>query len=267
MKDTLPPIITLTTDFGGQDHFVGVLKGVILGINPRAVLVDLCHEVPPQNVAHGAFVLYCAYRYFPPGAVHLAVIDPGVGLRERKIIAVHAAHQTFIGPDNGLFSYILDEEKEFKIHLVENSDWMPGAISRTFHGRDIMAPVAAHLSNGETLARAGREITEILRLQPLAARYGEDRIEGRVVHVDRFGNLVTNISTSRARKRFGVDFLMETGSLRIQGLSEAYAASRPGDVLAVGGSHGFIEIARYLGRAENPPHMTRGTQVVLKARS
>jgi S-adenosylmethionine hydrolase len=184
--------ITLTTDFGTRDWFVGTMKGVILGINPRARVVDITHEIPPSDIRAGAFALMASCRYFPKGTLHVAVVDPGVGSR-RRAIAVRTTKYTFIGPDNGVLSWVLKGEKIRTIRELENKRYFLEHVSRTFHGRDIFAPVAAHLSRGLALERLGRELKDLIRLPwPEPAKHPEE-LRGEIVYLDRFGNAITNI--------------------------------------------------------------------------
>src|SRR5215469_2500753 len=163
-------IISLTTDFGMRDWFVGTMKGVIFTINPRANIVDITHEIPPGDIRTGAFALMASWRYFPKGTVHVAVVDPGVGSR-RQAIAVQTQNGVFIGPDNGVLSWALKGEKIKTIRLLENSKYFLDSISRTFHGRDIFAPVAAHVSRGLPVQRLGTELKDFRRLPwPLPIR-------------------------------------------------------------------------------------------------
>jgi hypothetical protein len=188
-------IITLTTDFGTKDWFVGTMKGVILGIAPRATIVDLTHEIPAGDIRAGAFALAAGYRFFPEGTVHVAVIDPGVG-GARKAIGVQTANYLFVGPDNGVLSWALAKEKIKSVRRLENSDYFLQPISQTFHGRDIFAPVAAHLSCGTLIRKFGPAQDDFVRLRWPQSRMRRNRIEGEVVFVDRFGNAITNIENT-----------------------------------------------------------------------
>jgi len=255
-------IITLTTDFGWRDNFIGVMKGVILGLNPRVTLVDLSHELPPHDPAQAAFSLYTAYRFFPEGTIHLAVVDPGVG-SDRPIIAVMVFNHLFVAPDNGLLGYILDEAPAFKAYRLANPALALDNVSRTFQGRDLMAPAAAHLSLGFPLTEVGPETTSLVRLPSLHPDIRKNEIIGRVVYVDRFGNLITNIPAVLAADRPGSEMVINIGPESITGLSPAYAAARPGELLALAGGSGFIEIARNMGRAERFPDLTVGAPVVI----
>ncbi|MBW2086610.1 MAG: SAM-dependent chlorinase/fluorinase [Deltaproteobacteria bacterium] len=253
-------VITLTTDFGLQDHFVGVMKGVIFRINPSVKLVDLVHELPPQGLTQAAFILLSAFPYFPAGTIHLGVVDPGVGTN-RAVIAIQAENQTFVGPDNGLFSYVLDEAASFEARYIENPVLTLPEISRTFHGRDYMAPAAAHLSLGFAFKEVGPLATGPVRLAPLKPEIKPDFIEGRVVYIDRFGNLITNIPVKECN---GWNLDISAGSVTLKGLAPSYRAVKPGEYLAIAGSSGFLEIARSMGSAENSPDLTLETPVLIR---
>ena len=191
MKGT--PIV-LTTDFGQADEYVGVLKGVILSINPDAVLVDLSHAIPPQDIGGAAALIFRNHAYFPAASLHLCVVDPGVGT-ERRIIIVSACGQLFLGPDNGVFSRILEADDKAKVHELTNRNWFLEDISSTFHGRDIMAPAAAHISLGAPIAEAGPSVSKesctiTAASLPLCS---DSEIVGEISTIDSFGNLITNI--------------------------------------------------------------------------
>ena len=244
-------IITLTTDFGAEDGYVGTIKGVILGINPEAVLVDLCHNVAPQDVAEAAFILATSHKYFPSNTIHLAVVDPGVGGNRRAII-VEGAEGVFVGPDNGVLSWaasgILDRigaqgmvaNRLTAVNISNPKYWQPH-ISRTFHARDIFAPVVAHLSLGVPLCQFGDVVDGISRLPlPTPEVVDTATLVAHVIHVDRFGNLITDLSQSEV-ERLGGDVALEIVGQRIPGLSEHYAATA--GLMALLGSSGLVEIA------------------------
>jgi len=194
MKDQVSPI-TLTTDFGHQDEYVGVMKGVILSINKKIPIIDLVHTIAPQNIRQGALILKNNYTYFPEGTVHLVVVDPGVG-SSRRIIAFQNSGQIFIGPDNGIFTPFFVNQDPFDVYVVENEQLFLSSISKTFHGRDIMAPVAARLASGMDIADVGPQITShscaIISLRnPVLQRNG---VTGEVITIDNFGNIRTNIT-------------------------------------------------------------------------
>ena len=244
-----PAIITLLTDFGTKDAYVAAMKGVILGVNPQAVLVDLSHEVPPQDLLAGALILAGAAPYFPPGAIHLAVVDPGVGSRRRGL-AAKARGQFWVGPDNGLFHLIFTPGTEPTIVSLENPAFFRPKVSATFHGRDIFAPVAAHLSLGVDLSRFGPIINDPIPLAVPTPRFTPKTVQGEVIYVDRFGNLVTNLTAIALEAWLGgKDLRLKVGPLTIWGLARTYAEKAPGEFLALIGSHGFLEIACALDSA------------------
>jgi hypothetical protein len=256
-------IITLLTDFGVQDEYVGVLKGVILGTDPMARIVDVCHGIDAQDVEAAAHTLKAAYVYFPKGTVHAAIVDPGVGT-DRGIIAAQADGHRFIAPDNGLLTPVLSGHASATIHRVMNEKLFRHPVSRTFHGRDIIAPVAAHLSAGLALEDVGPAMAlgEIHdRGIANAKRIGPDRIQGRIVNVDRFGNLMTNIHARDLTDSAGGQLSIQVGDAHISGLSETYAQGSPGKPIALVGSRDTIEIAVKEGSAARVLSLTRGAIV------
>jgi S-adenosyl-L-methionine hydrolase (adenosine-forming) len=256
-------IITLLTDFGLQDEYVGVLKGVILGTDPTAQIVDICHGIDAQDVEAAAHTLKAAYPYFPKGTVHAAIIDPGVGT-ERGIIAAQADGHRFIAPDNGLLTPVLAGNASATIHRVINEKLFRHPVSRTFHGRDIIAPIAAHLSAGLSLEDVGPAVASgdiHDRGIANARRIASDRIEGRIVSVDRFGNLMTNIHVRDLTDSLGVHLSFQVGNTHISGLSKTYAQSLPGKPIALVGSRDTIEIAVNEGSAARVLNLTRGAIV------
>lgn len=240
---TRAPIITLLTDFGARDEYVGCLKGVILGINPTAVLVDLSHEVPPRDIQTGAFILAAAAPYFPPGTVHLAVVDPGVGTG-RRALAARARGHFWVGPDNGLFHLIFAGQADLDLVSLENPAYFLPQVSATFHGRDLFAPVAAHLSLGVDLARLGPALSNPVHLPWPTPICRAEMIQGEIIHVDRFGNLVSNISAGDLHTWLGGgNFHLQVGSVILTRLHRTYGEAALGALLALPGSHGFLEIA------------------------
>lgn len=185
--------IVLLTDFGTTDPFVGQMKGVIKSIAPDAEMIDLCHHVPPQNIEVGALFLRKSVEYFPDGTIFIAVVDPGVGT-ERKGLVAKSGQFFFVGPDNGLLSPCFQETDVTEIRLIENSQYQLPRVSCTFHGRDIFSPVAAHLFNGVKLAVFGEKTEKVVQLDLLNPETSERQIKGKVIHIDRFGNIWTNIS-------------------------------------------------------------------------
>lgn len=236
-------IITLLTDFGTRDEYAACLKGVILGINPQAVLVDLTHEVPPQDIQTAALVLAAAAPYFPPGTIHLAVVDPGVGTARRGLAACGRG-QLWVGPDNGLFHLIFAGRTDFEIVSLENPAYFLPQVSATFQGRDLFAPVAAHLSLKADLSALGPAITDPVRLPWPEPLFTPEIIIGEVIHVDRFGNLISNIAAADffSWLRSG-DFRLKVGPAVLTRLHRTYGEVAPGELLALVGSHGYLEIA------------------------
>jgi S-adenosylmethionine hydrolase len=235
----LSGVITLLTDYGARDAYAGVLHGVILGINPRARIVDLTHEVPAQDVAAGAWQLRTAAPYFPDGTVHCAVVDPGVGTG-RRAIAAFDGRDFFVGPDNGVLSWAVHLE-EADVHALSEERFHVSPISSTFHGRDVFAPVAAHLSLGVDSAELGPRVDDPVVLPILRPRVVRDALEGEVLLADGFGNLITSID----RATFdgwgdGVD--VEIAGRRVR-LVHAYADAAESEVVALFGSAGHLEIA------------------------
>lgn len=242
-------VITLTTDFGTRDWFVGTVKGVILGIQPAATIVDISHEIPPGDIPAGAYVLAAAAGCFPAGTVHVAVVDPGVG-SSRGAIAVRTARHTFVGPDNGLLSWALAKEEVQEIVRLENRQFFRKDVSRTFHARDLFAPVAAHLSQGVPVAELGSRISKIEPLQapPFAQEAGAWK--GVVCYIDRFGNAITNLPNDLPIFREPERVRIRVGGSRTRiPLCEYYRAVAPGKPLGILGSNGTLEIAVCEGNA------------------
>lgn len=252
-------IITLLTDFGLDDAYVGTMRGVILNINPHATIVDLCHQVRPQDIAAAAFLLGSSYRYFPAGTVHLAVVDPGVG-SGRRAVAVETPRYLFVGPDNGVLSYVLAEEASFKaVSLTQPRYWLP-RVSRTFHGRDIFAPVAAHLSLGVPLAELGEAIDELVTWPvPHPEKQADGSLRAHIIYIDRFGNLITDAKEEDLPSQ---QIAVEVAGHIIEGLSPSYAAGSP--ILALIGSTGRLEIAVREGNAAQHLGLKVGDTLILR---
>jgi S-adenosylmethionine hydrolase len=262
------PIITLLTDFGWGDGYIGAMKGVMLQINPDCRIIDLTHEIPPHDVMGAALVLGQTYPFFPSGTIHVAVVDPGVGGPRRPLVLETEGYR-FVGPDNGCFTFVLKREEEKQAYeLIEERFHLP-RVSHTFHGRDIFAPVAAHLSKGVPPAEMGppiktTDLTSLYIPDPIAE--GET-LRGEVIGVDSFGNLVTNIS-QEILEVFAPDGVVEIeiGGKRIRGLRSSYEEGKRGEVIALWGSAGLLEISlkelslhreRGWGRGEHV-HIRRG---------
>jgi S-adenosyl-L-methionine hydrolase (adenosine-forming) len=245
------PIITFMSDFGTQDWFVGVVHGVIAAIAPRANVVDLNHTVPPGGVARGAFILEAAGGDFPPGTIHLAVVDPGVGT-ERRALAVKARGDFFVGPDNGLLEWALCAP-DAEVHALTETRWFRKPVSRTFHGRDVFAPVAAHLSLGVPLGQFGPRVDDPVRLPQTHPHRDGDALAGRVVFIDRFGNALTNLTEDALREAFGAvpdrDLVLALPGRVITGLARSYGDAPVGTLVAILGSSGRLEVAQVGGDA------------------
>ncbi len=242
-------VITLMTDFGTSDHFVGVMKGVILNINPQVRIVDITHAVPPQDVHGAAFLVNSAYRYFPAGTIHVVVVDPGVGGRRRAIIC-QTDTAYFVCPDNGILSYVLGNDTAHRVVALGNADYWLSEVSNTFHGRDIFAPVAAHLSLGISLSQFGDTVNNVVRLPIQIPQVTETAIVGSVIWIDHFGNLITNIRSGMLAS-FGMNngYVIRAGMAEICQLNSAYAESENGECLAIIGSSGYLEISVNQGSA------------------
>lgn len=262
-------IISLITDFGVQDEYVGLMKAVILGIDPAAVIVDVCHAVRPGDIAQAAFMLESAYACFPPGSIHLVVVDPGVGT-SRALLYLEAHAHRFIAPDNGVLSLVMDLPPAMSLRRLDNQAWHRPRVSATFHGRDIMAPAAAHLSRGVDAREAGPELSPnaVTMLADLRAQPSDDgRITGRVVHIDRFGNIITNVDPAAIRKAGSVSagrsWAVRVGGQVVSGIRRTYADGDPGRPLAVIGSRGYLEIAVNGGNAQQYFGIRPGDAVIL----
>jgi S-adenosylmethionine hydrolase len=235
------PVITLTTDFGLRDPFVGIMKGVILGICREVQVVDLTHEVAPHDVLEGALALESAWRFFPPGSVHLAVVDPGVG-SGRRALAIEAGGHYFVGPDNGLFTFALVADRWSAVS-VEAPGYRLPEVSRTFHGRDIFAPAAAHLALGVPLRHLGPQIRDPIRLALPRSRRAGDEIVGEVIGSDRFGNLLTSVTAEGVGQLAACgDVVVELAGRELGALAGSYQAGAPGIPRAIMGSGGRLEV-------------------------
>ena len=253
-------LITLTTDFGHKDAFVGTMKGVLLSVNPKVGIVDLSHSIPPQDIMAGALVLSGAVPYFPAGTIHVAVVDPGVG-SERRPLLIQSDREFFVGPDNGIFSLVMKGKKPKQIVELSKDTYHLKLTSSTFHGRDIFAPVAAQLSLGLSPKKLGNPVEDFVRLHWPEVTTKERSIQGEVIYVDGFGNLITNIQQDTLAPFPRNKLSTNIGQLQIQGLSASYAAVREGDVVAVMNSWRFLEIAVRNGSAANQTGNSVGAPV------
>ncbi|MCK5526083.1 MAG: SAM-dependent chlorinase/fluorinase [Candidatus Latescibacteria bacterium] len=242
-------IVTLTTDFGTRDPFVGAMKGVMLGIHPDVRIVDIAHEIPPRDIVEAAFVLRESCPYFPAGTIHVAVVDPGVG-SERRALIVETERYWFVGPDNGLFGWLDETGTVRRVVAITNRDLMRPEVSATFHGRDVFAPAAAHLSKGIKVSAFGPKVSDWVRLEFPQPKIEGDRLLGRVVRVDRFGNAITNISEETFWAFAGDGaFEIGAGAVRLREIARSYASVSEGEPLALFGSSGVLEVSVHGGPA------------------
>jgi S-adenosyl-L-methionine hydrolase (adenosine-forming) len=257
-------IITLTTDFGVSDHFVGTMKGVILNINPDAKIVDLCNAVHSYDVLDGALTIAQAYRYFPADTVHVVLVDPGVGSSRRPILAVTERHM-FIAPDNGVLSLVYEHEERLSVRHITAEHYFLQPLSQTFHGRDVFAAVAGWLSKGVEVSKFGDEITDFARFAaPKPKPVNENLIKGVVLKTDKFGNLITNITPSDVPRLFQPDpppFKIFVGKTEITKMKTAYAQGAAGEVFGILNSMGYLEIATNRGTANKIVTADRGSEV------
>jgi S-adenosyl-L-methionine hydrolase (adenosine-forming) len=258
-------IITLTTDYGTRDGFAASVKGVILKINPLAQLIDISNEIPPQDIWEAAFTLQNAYRYFPNGTVHLALVDPGVGSGRRPIIVVTESYY-FIGPDNGLFSPIYQEAERIRVHHITASHYYLQNPGPTFHGRDIFAPVTGWLAKGIPSGNFGDEISDYVKLNIPSPKATANGIDGHVVHIDRFGNIITNITYNNIRSFLpeGADagtVSVSVAGKEIKGLKKFYAEAAAGEPGAIINSSGALEIFMFKQNARAALSVKRGEVV------
>ena len=258
------PIITLTTDFGNNDHFVGVMKGVILNIVPEAQIVDICHSVQAFDVLDGALTISQAYSYFPTRTIHLVIVDPGVGTARRPILASCDKYH-FVAPDNGVLSLVYAREERMHVRHITSEHYFLQPVSNTFHARDIFSPVAAYLAKEVDTLKFGEEIEDYVRFNaPKPKAADENRLRGVVLKVDRFGNLVTNITPQDAPALFGAEatgFKIVVGSREITKIRNTYAEGAPGEVFGILGSMGFLEIAANRGAAAQLTGASKGNEV------
>ena len=256
-------IITLMTDFGASDHYVGVMKGVILNINPQVQIVDITHTVPPQDIHGAAFLIDSAYRYFPNGTIHVVVVDPGVGSKRRAIVC-QTGTAYFVCPDNGVLTHILYNEGHIHTVAVGNSTYFLPQVSNTFHGRDIFAPVAAHLSRGVPIRKLGNLVAKPIQLPTPKPQVTDGTIIGQIIWIDSFGNLVTNITHEILGALDGRNnIVIHAGSVEINRLNRSYAESAVGKTLAIVGSTNQLEISINQGNAAQTLGLKRGDEITI----
>jgi len=263
-------IITLLTDFGTEDVYVGVMKGVILSINPSAAVVDVCHYIDPQDLIEAAYLIKSSYKYFPRGTIHIIVVDPGVG-GDRSIVAVKISGHIFLAPDNGVLTLLMNEGEVDTIVRVENRRYFLDSISRTFHGRDIFAPVGSHISKGVPIEKLGPHLVmqDLIRLSiPKPYISDKDELIGMIISIDRFGNCMSNIDENFLNKfvKNGSEKKLEIkiGKTVINSLSHTYIDAGPKCPLAIIGSFGYLEIALNCDNAGHLLNIKKGDTITLK---
>jgi S-adenosylmethionine hydrolase len=257
-------LITLLTDFGDQDSFVASMKGVILTINPQASFVDLSHHVSPHSIEEAAYLLKSSYRYFPEGTVHVAVVDPGVGSARRPLL-IKTARYYFLGPDNGVFSYVLKDEEEVEVREIENQQYRLKSVGHTFDGRDLFAPSAAWLTKGVPASSFGRVIRDPIRLSVIEPSRQDNGLVGRIEHVDRFGNLISNLTLQHLEELRPVtkhwQLSVRIGETLIEGLVANYSEGMVEQPSALINSDGWLEIFVKEASAADLLKVGRGTRI------
>ena len=258
------PIVTLTTDFGINDHFVGTMKGVILNIAPQAEIIDICHAVQAFDVLDGALAIAQSYDYFPTGTIHVVVVDPGVGSARRPIL-MSTEKQYFVAPDNGVLSLVYSREERIRVRHITGEHYFLQPISNTFHARDVFAPVAGWLAKGVDSAKFGEEISDYVRLNaPKPKAVDAKTLRGVVLKVDRFGNLVTNFAPNDLPALFTPNppsFKIVVGKCEITEMHANYAEGAPNQVFGILGSMGYLEIAANRASAAQLAGATKGSEV------
>lgn len=257
-------IITLLTDFGTQDYYAAAMKGVILQINPNCTLIDVTHQVPPHDIREGAFVLANASSHYPKGTIHLAVVDPGVGSPRKPILLV-TRNYFFLGPDNGLLSMAAERDGVKQAIALSSRKFFLPKISTTFHGRDIFAPVAGHLSAGVKPSLLGNEIDSWVEIQLGKPSLRKNLLVGSVVHVDNFGNIISDIHEEQvSRFTRGRRFMIKAGKISLRELKHGYWEAKKGELMALLGSGGFLEISVREGNAQTILKMKRGDKIEIQ---
>ena len=255
-------LITLTTDFGEADYFVPAMKGAIYSLNREVDIVDLTHQIPPHDIYTGAFTLMCCYREFPKWTIHVAVVDPGVGSNRRPIFVMTDEYY-FIGPDNGIFSYIYQRETINRVVHLKEPHYFRSEVSNTFHGRDIFAPSAAYVAKQVDWRKMGEEISDYIKFNtPVPTILSQNQIRGHVIHVDRFGNIITNITQEQLTAehiRRGVR--VRVGKHEVARLLTHFAEANNNELFAYFGSAGFLEIAVPRQSAAKMTEARRGIDV------
>jgi S-adenosylmethionine hydrolase len=259
-------IVTLLSDFGTGDYFVGAMKGALLAVNPEAQIVDVTHDIPPHDIDAAAFLLLAVFDTFPKGTVHVAVVDPGVGSTRRAIVATGSGYH-FVGPDNGVFGHVYERLTRLRVIHATNPAYFRETVSSTFHGRDIFAPIAGALSRGEDAKEMGAQIEDFARLELATPRKNEDgSLTGAIIHVDHFGNCITNFTPAHLPETAcNQGFLLVAGDVEVRSFRRFFAdeGGLAGKPFAFWGGAGFLEIAVYRDSASRRLGLKRGQSVVV----
>jgi S-adenosylmethionine hydrolase len=258
------PIVTLITDFDTADHFVGTMKGVILNINPDVEIVDICHEVASYDIFEAAFTLAQSYRFFPPETIHLVVVDPGVGTARRPLLACTSAYK-FVAPDNGVLSLIYEREENVEVRHITSDHYFLNPVSNTFQGRDVFAPVVGWLSKRVEVDKFGDLVIDYTKFtSPKPKRVSDNLIKGVILKVDKFGNVITNLTPEDVPQLFSENpppFKIIINQQEITRLNLAYSMGKPSEIFAIVGSSGYIEICTNRGSAAKTLSVNRGVEV------
>ena len=258
------PVITLTTDYGTNDHLVGAMKGVILSINPDAQIIDICHSVIPYDILDGALIIGNAYKYFPPRTIHVVIVDPGVGTTRRPIL-VASDQQYFVAPDNGVLSSVYEQTEALYGWHVTAEHYFRNPVSNTFHGHDIFAPVAAWLSKSWQTSSFGDAVTDFVRFALPKPKAAGNTIKGVVLRIDSFGNVLTNFTPQDVPALAAPDgkFTISVGNAQISKVFATFAQGPPGEPIGVIGSSGYLEISVNKGNAARTLGVSRGAEVTI----
>jgi S-adenosylmethionine hydrolase len=258
------PLVSLITDFGSTDYYVGVIKGVILGINPEVEIVDVCHHVASYDVFDAAFTLAQSYRYFPSDTIHMVVVDPGVGTARRPILA-RTMEYKFVAPDNGVLSLVYEREESVEVRHITSEHYFLNPVSQTFHARDVFAPAVGWLSKGVEVDKFGDPISDYAKFTPPRAKQVDEQlVKGVALRIDKFGNIITNIAPEDVPQLFAEDpppFKIVINQQEITKLNLAYSMGKPSELFAIVGSSGFLEICTNRGSAAKALGATRGMEV------
>lgn len=257
-------LVTLTTDFGVNDYFVGTMKGVILGINPAAQIIDICNSIQSFDVLDGALTIAQAYSYFPPDTIHLVIVDPGVGSERRPLLITTEKH-IFIAPDNGVMSLVYERSERLSVRHITASHYFLQPVSQTFHGRDVFAACAGWLSKGVEISKFGDEVTDFIRFSaPKPKPVSENAFKGVVLKSDKFGNLITNFTAREVPQLFTPEppaFRIQVGKAEVTKIRTAYAQAAPGEVFGIIGSMGYLEISANRAAANRLVGADKGSEV------